>query len=206
LQAIPQKINEARTVLSQMETLVQVMHEHEASTPQHEEWLGRLSAAWSRAQGGADAAALLIDGPLNCLMDADLTESQLRRQTLSSALLEAAIHEETEIANQKDGFSLGALEKAHEKTSGSTFTPKDQMGLPDPDKVQAALVDWLQLGAWRKREQSPLTEIGRMVERSSDTAEDAVATRLGLLVPFWSSLVLWRFNFVRARAAESAVS
>jgi len=196
LQATPQKVNEAKRVLTQMEVLVQAMHQHEASTPVHEEWLTRLRAAWSR-HSTTEAAALLVGGPLNRPMDADLTEAQIRRQTLAGALLEAAIYEEVQLVTHEQEFG----KTGHDQTEGALAQddPKQAApaGLPAPDKVQAALVDWLALGAWRRHEQSPLTEIGRMVERSSETAEDAVATRLGLLVPFWSSLALWRVNFAR---------
>lgn len=200
MQPIPQKINEAKMVLIQMEALVQAMHKHESITLQHEVWFERLRSAWSQPQSRAAAAALLIDGPLNHPMDTGLTEAQSRRQTLSSALLEAAIYEEMEVANQQDSLPQDAAETTSEDGAGRAL---GLSSLPDPDKVQATLMDWLQLGAWRQREQSPLTEIGRMIERSSDTVEDAVATRLGLLVPFWSSLVLWRLNFLRAKVGPS---
>lgn len=180
MQSIPQNIAETRKVLSQMESMVQAMRQHEGMTVLHDEWFARLCAAWADTNGRAAAAALLVDGPLGRPTDVELSEAQVRQRALSCALLEAAIYEEVE-------FEQAAKDERDERGA--------KTGLPAPERVQAVLLDWLTLGAWRKQTNAPLTEIGRMVDRSSATPDDAIATRLGLLVSFWSSLVLWRIQF-----------
>ena len=62
---------------------------------------------------------------------------------------------------------------------------------PRPEVLRQTLRQWLRQGAWRAEEEAPLSRIGRLIESHSDSAEDATAVRLGLLVPFWSSLALW---------------
>lgn len=183
MQPIPQNIQEALNVLDQMEAMVQAMFRHEARTAAHAQWLDRMRTVWGSPQGRAEASALIVDGPLEQRADGAASDGQNRQRTLACALLEAAIYELMEPpveGGEGGGGEASADDQARD------------LGLPDTVHIQQVLRDWLKLGAWRANEKSPLTEIGRMIERSSESAEDSVATRLGLLVPFWSSLTLWR--------------
>ena len=168
--------------------MVEAMYRHEAQSTEHAQWLQSMQSAWAHPEGRVEAAALIVDGPLEQRMDGAATEIQSRQKTLACALLEAALFE------AKEWPTEGAAVKDAEGAD---------MGLPPTERVQLLLRDWLKLGAWRANEKSPLTEIGRMIERSSENAEDASATRLGLLVPFWSSLTLWRLLSDVPRAVEA---
>ncbi len=162
----PNSIEQALTILGDMERMVQAIQQVAGLSAQHQEWLDRVHRLSRDVESRAELAVALVDGPLEEPMDRAATVDEDRHRVLACALLEAGLFE------QQSGGKL----------SGGAY---------DPRKLRQSLLEWLKQGAWRALADSPLTEIGRMVERSAQTSEEALATRLGLLVPFWSSLTLW---------------
>lgn len=166
----PNKVDEALAILANMESMVWMVAQSAGYLEQHREWFERVDACARDRSRRAQLAAELVAGPLEDFSDRDPSLTEDRRRALSSAVLEAALAEQE--PTQTEAASLA---EAH-------F---------DPIKLQSTLKTWIALGGWRAETGTPLTEIGRMIERSVEGVDDAVATRLGLVVPFWSSLALW---------------
>jgi len=88
---------------------------------------------------------------------------------LQSALIEAALAEQQT--------------QAGEMLEGTLFCPV---------LLEESLDNWLRAGEYRGRENSPLTEIARLVAQSSGSPEESLQTRLGLLVPITAAVHIWR--------------
>jgi hypothetical protein len=155
---------------------------------------GQLAGGWARADRKAFAAlrTLLDQGPA-ARIDLSVYLAQMAPAAvlggdaskggeaipnagflkMRSALLEAGLAEQQ--------AESGAL------LEGCEFCPA---------RLEASLDSWLTAGEYRGRENSPLTEIARIISRtvaeSGSAPEEGLQTRLGLLIPVIASVHIWR--------------
>jgi len=139
------------------------------------EWLCRLADLASSADNRSRVSELIVAGPLDDMNDDGESVASDRRRHLSSIVLEAAL------AEQHNDLQQGVLQSFSAQGARST------------------LKDWVLIGLHRGvPHDAPLSRIAQMIDADVGDANDAIVTRLGLVVPFWASLC-----FVRALASRA---
>lgn len=165
--SVPANVKAAMDSLDQMRRMVVETMKITPAVAEHSTWVSRVLAASESVASRAELAALLADGPMGRPNDSQESLSNGRTRTLCCALIEAGLTE----CHQVEGKAFAG------------FTS---------ERLREVLLDWMRLGAWRQNaDKSPLTEIARLITESSQSPDIELQTRLGLLVPVWSSVVLW---------------
>lgn len=156
----PADVERALNVLDGMCRMVDAVARSAGLREEHFRWHERVQRMQAQKQR-AELALALVEGPMEDLLDRNLQVCEQRHRLLACILVEAALSEQD-----------------------------DQSGGYDMQRLQCDLLEFLKIGALRARSDSALTEIARFIDRSVDGVEEATATRLGMLVSFWSSLSL----------------
>lgn len=157
----PKEVEQALRALQELEQMTAAVMRMAGLRPEHQQWLDKLQQHWQRCDRGP-SAMLLVVGPMDELDgDGGSPNDVKRRRALASAVVEAALMEQP------------------------------AQGPWDAQALRQTLLKWLALGAWHSGSEGPLTQIGRLIEKDSQTVRDALAVRLGILGSFWASLALW---------------